>query len=82
MSLFDLQTLEQVESRLQLVTQRVNQLNEKKSIIDDQEKLNRINELYNIVNNWKETSATIPTIVERLAALDEIHQKGTYLTNR
>lgn len=82
MSLFDLQTLEQVESRLQLVMQRVNQLNEKKSIIDDQEKLNRINELYNIVNNWKETSATIPTIVERLAALDEIHQKGTYLTNR
>ena len=71
-----MQSLEHIESKLQIVNQRINQLNDKKNIIEDQEKLTRINELYTIVNNWKDVSASVPAIVERLAALNEIHQKG------
>ena len=71
-----MQSLDQIESKLQIVMQRINQLNEKKTIVEDQEKLTRINELYAIVNNWKEVSASVPVIVERLAALNEIHLKG------
>ena len=76
LSLLDMPSLEQVESKLQIVSQRINQLNEKKSLIEDQEKMNRINELYAIVNNWKDVSASVPGIVERLSALNDIHQKG------
>ena len=76
--LIDNQALEQVESRLQTITQRVNQLNEKKASIEDQEKINRVNELYLMVSKWKDISATVPSIVERLTALNEIHQKGQF----
>ena len=54
----------------------MNQLNEKKSVIDDQEKLNHINELYTMVSKWKEISSVVPSIVERLAALNETHQRA------
>lgn len=68
--------LEQIESRLQMIYQRVNQLNDKKSLVDDQEKLNRVNELYQMVTKWKDVSANVPSVVERLSALNELHQKG------
>ena len=74
-----MQSLEQVESKLQIISQNINKLNEKKSLIEDQEKMTRINELYTIVNNWKDVSASVPAIVERLSALNDIHQKGTCL---
>ncbi len=73
-----MQSLEQVESKLQIISQNINKLNEKKSLIEDQEKMTRINELYTIVNNWKDVSASVPAIVERLSALNDIHQKGTF----
>lgn len=76
MSLIEKQSLEQVESRLQAITNRVNQLNEKKNVVEDQEKLNRVNELYTMVSKWKDMSALVPTIVDRLASLNEIHQKA------
>lgn len=75
-NLVERQSLEQTESRLQAVLHRMNQLNEKKSVIDDQEKLNHINELYTMVSKWKEISSVVPSIVERLAALNEIHQRA------
>ena len=61
---------------MQTVLQRVTQLNEKKTVIEDHEKLQRINELYTIISRWKDLSAAVPTIVERLAALNELHEKG------
>jgi hypothetical protein len=77
LSLLDVQSLEQIESKLQIVSQKVtSQLSDKKGVIEDQEKMLRINELYTMVNNWKDVSATVPTIVERLTALNEIHQKA------
>ena len=63
---------------IETITQRVNQLNEKKASIEDQEKINRVNELYLMVSKWKDISATVPSIVERLTALNEIHQKGQF----
>lgn len=75
-NLVDAQSIEQIESRLQLITQRVNMLNEKKNLVDDHHKLNSVNEIYNMISNWKDISATVPTIVERLSALNDLHQKG------
>lgn len=76
MNLIEKQSLEQTETRLQAVTHRVNQLNEKKVVIEDQEKLNRVSELYSMVSKWKDVSAVVPSVVERLAALNEVHQKA------
>jgi hypothetical protein len=76
MSLLDKQSLEQIESRLQAIVNRINQLNDKKQLVEDQEKLARVNELYLMISKWKDISATVPAVVERLAALNEIHQKA------
>lgn len=76
MGLIEKQSLEQVESRLQAISVRVNQLNDKKSLVEDQEKLNRVNELYAIVSKWKDMSALVPSVVSRLTALNDIHQKA------
>ncbi len=78
--MIDSQTLEQIESRLQMISQRVSQLNDKKNLIEDQEKLNRVNELYTMISKWKDVSATVPAIVERLTALNDLHQKGNFFS--
>jgi uncharacterized phage infection (PIP) family protein YhgE len=76
LNLLDNQSLDGIDSRIQLITQKVNSLNDKKSIIEDQEKLNRVNQLYKMLSNCKEMSTKVTTIVERLAALNEIHQRA------
>ena len=78
MSLVENQSLDLIESRLQMIAQRVNQLNEKKTVIEDNEKFNKVNELYNLLCNWKDLSALLPTVVERLSTLNELHQKGFF----
>ena len=72
----DQQYIEQIESRLQIISSRLNQLNDKKHLLEDNEKLNRISELYSMVAKWKDTSSMVPILVERLAALNEIHQRA------
>lgn len=76
MSLVENQSLDLIESRLQMIAQRVNQLNEKKGLVEDHEKLSRVNELYNMLCNWKDMSILLPSIVDRLSALNDLHQKG------
>jgi hypothetical protein len=81
-SLVETQSLDVVESRLQTIAQRVTQLNEKKTLIEDHEKLNRVNELYSLLCKWKDMSSVLPSIMERLTMLDEIHKKGfSFLKN-
>ena len=78
----DGQTLDNLEPRLQLLSQKVNSLNEKKNLIEDQEKLNRVNELYKMISGYKDVSARVAGVVERLGALNEIHQKGKHNYHR
>ncbi|CAF0838503.1 unnamed protein product [Brachionus calyciflorus] len=81
MKMLESEGLEKVDTRLQVLLQRVNQLNDKKSLVEDQEKLNRVNELFQIISNWKDVSATVPTLVERLSALSDLHQKALQFTS-
>lgn len=76
MSLLDAERLDKVDNKLQLLLQRVAQLNEKKNIVEDQEKLNKVNELFQMMSNWKDVSASVPALVERLSSLSELHQKA------
>lgn len=75
-NLIDSHALEQIESRLHMISQRVNQLNDKKILIEDQEKLHRVNELFLMVIKWKDISSSVPTIVDRLSVLNDLHHKG------
>lgn len=61
-----------------MICQRVNQLNEKKILIEDHEKLSRINEIYQMVVKWKDISSSVPSVVERLSILNDLHQKGLH----
>ena len=81
-NLIDSQALDQIESRLHMICQRVNQLNEKKLLIEDHEKLNRVNEIYQMVVKWKDISTSVPSIVERLSILNDLHQKGYYFSSK
>lgn len=76
LNLIDSQSLDQIESRLHMICQRVNQLNEKKILIEDHEKLSRINEIYQMVVKWKDISSSVPSVVERLSILNDLHQKA------
>ncbi|RNA23256.1 dynactin subunit 2 isoform X2 [Brachionus plicatilis] len=81
MSLLDAERLDKVDNKLQILLQRVNQLNEKKGLVEDQEKLNRVNELFQMMSSWKDVSSTVPVLVERLSSLSELHQKALQFTS-
>ena len=75
-NLIDTQSIEIIDSKLQWVLQRLNQLNEKKAIFDDNEKYTKINELYSKLIKWQDLFAIFPKLVERLTSLNELHQKA------
>ncbi len=78
MKLIDTQSIEIIESKLQWMIQKVNQLNEKKAVLDDNEKYNKINELYNKLVKWQDMFAMFPKLIERLASLNELHQQASH----
>jgi len=75
--LLDPNQLEQVESRLAVVQQRLTQIAEKKEVAEQTAKLNKVSELYDVVHKWEAVSDSLPHIVERLDALQQLHDQGT-----
>lgn len=81
MGLLDAEKLDKVDTKMHLLLQRVNQLNEKKNIVEDQEKLSKVNELFQMMSGWKDISASVPVLIERLSSLSELHQKALQFTS-
>lgn len=81
MAILDAERLDKVDNKMHLLLQRVNQLNEKKNLVEDQEKLNRVNELFQMMSSWKDVSASVPVLIERLSSLSELHQKALQFTS-
>lgn len=77
MNLIDTQSIDIIESRLQWMIQKLNQLNEKKTLFDDNEKFNKINDLYSKLVKWQEMFQLLPNIIERLSSLSELHQQAS-----
>lgn len=75
-SLVELPSIELIESRLQHITQKVNQLSEKRQSIEDHEKMSKISELYTMISKWQDVSATLPNVIARLTALSDLHQQA------
>lgn len=80
-SLVELPSIEVIESRLQFIIQKVNQLNEKRQTIEDHEKMAKISELYTMISKWQDVSATLPNVITRLTALSDLHQQAYQFTS-
>lgn len=70
------ESIDQIDSKLQMVVQKITQINEKKQTIEDQEKLAKVTRLFDMINKWKDVSANLPNIIERLTTLNDLHQQA------
>lgn len=74
--LLDPSQLDQVEARLAIVQQRLTQITEKKEVLEQTGKLNKVSELYDLVTKWEPVAASLPHITERLSALEQLHEQA------
>lgn len=72
--LMDPGMLDQIDSRLAGVSQKLAQLGEKKETLEHHDKLKKVTELYDMVDKWNGYS--LSGIVERLATLKDLHTKA------
>jgi len=73
MALLEPEQLSQVEGRVAALATRLGQLGEKK----DQEKERKIGELYDVVQKCDAMCVALPEVIERLAALQGLHQQAS-----
>ncbi|RWS17116.1 Dynactin subunit 2-A-like protein [Dinothrombium tinctorium] len=75
-SQMDSSHLESIEARLKSLLNKLNQMSEKKAQLEDIEKQNKIDELYEIVMKNEKRSASMPLIATRLNALNDLQEQG------
>jgi dynactin-2 len=80
-NLVDTQSLDIILSKFQLISERLNQLNEKKALFDDNEKYRKVNDLYNKLIKWQEMFVMFPKLIERLSSLNELHQQAAQFSS-
>ncbi|XP_071488252.1 dynactin subunit 2-like [Diadema antillarum] len=76
MSLLDPGQLDHMEARIQGLIQRLDQVSEKKSAVEDAGKESKISALYDMVEKWDSVADTLPKVVERLQALKDLHEQA------
>ena len=82
LSLLDPEQLPQVDSRLQAILTKVNEINKAhKSSGEERSEVNKqIAGLFDLVQKWEGVRGSLPLIVERLKALDTLHSKSADFT--
>ncbi|ESO01628.1 hypothetical protein HELRODRAFT_192214 [Helobdella robusta] len=65
-----------VESKAGAVLRRLDQIEEKKDIMEQKAKMDKISELYNIMLKWNQLSIVLPSVVDRLTTLKQLHQQA------
>ncbi|XP_054723344.1 dynactin subunit 2-A-like [Uloborus diversus] len=76
LNLLDAGYLDQIEGRLVLLHQCMQQVAEKRQQIEDADKQNRVAELYELAKKVDELSTSLPQVVERLVSLKELHEQA------
>ena len=79
LSLLDPEQLPQVDSRLQGILTKVNEINKShKSTGESPSDLNKkIGDLYEMMRRWEGVRGALPLLLERLRALDSLHAKAS-----
>lgn len=74
--LLEMPHLDQVEARLSLLQQKMQQLSEKKGLLDELDKAGKVNELYELLKKSDAMGSSLAQVVERLVCLQELHDQG------
>ncbi|XP_046917145.2 LOW QUALITY PROTEIN: dynactin subunit 2 [Dermatophagoides farinae] len=77
----DYQSLDRLDARLQLIVDRLQQINEKKSTLTELDKEDRLNELYNCYVKINENRPLLPNILERLQVLNDLQDQASRFAN-
>lgn len=75
-SQLDQSSLERVDSRLHMITDKLNQIAERKPQFEDLERNSKINELYDLMTTTEKTRSALPNILHRLEALSQLQEQG------
>ena len=70
--------LDHVEGRLAALLQKMNNVADKKAVLDDAEKQSKISELYDVCMKAEANAVVLPNIVDRLESLQTLHDQGMY----
>jgi len=62
--------------KLANVLARLNAINDKKTLVDEQDKQSKAVELFDMMSRWESMAANLPIIQQRLIALNELHQQA------
>jgi len=69
--------LDHVEGRLAALLQKMNNVADKKSVLDDAEKQSKISELYEVCMKAEANAVVLPNIVDRLESLQTLHDQAS-----
>lgn len=75
-NLLDGTNLDHIDMKLANVLSRLNAINEKKALVDEQDKQSKAVELFDMMSRWESMAANLPIIQQRLLALNELHQQA------
>ncbi|XP_014661552.1 PREDICTED: dynactin subunit 2-like [Priapulus caudatus] len=76
LALLEPANLDQVEGRLQAMNQKLKQIADKRSVVEDADAVNRVAALYELMMRWEQTTACLPAVVERMSALKDLHEQA------
>ncbi|XP_064463339.1 dynactin subunit 2-like [Ornithodoros turicata] len=78
--LLEAPNIEQVEARLLVLQQRLQQLSEKRVLQEDADRQSKVNELYELLRKADTLSDSLPRVVERLVCLQDIHEQALHFS--
>lgn len=93
-NLLDGNSIDHIDMKLANVLGRLNTINEKKTLVDEQDKQSKVGqillqsfltkspfqavELFDMMSRWETMAANLPLIQQRLIALNELHQQSKH----
>jgi len=76
LNLLDPAHIDQADAHLAAVSLRLAELADKKALVDDSEKLNKVSELYELLKKTEMLCTELPDIVDRMVVLKELHEQA------
>lgn len=75
-NLLDGTNIDHIDMKLANVLARLNAINDKKALVDEQDKQSKAVELFDMMSRWETMAANLPIIQQRLIALNELHHQA------
>ncbi|OTF82983.1 dynactin subunit 2-like protein, partial [Euroglyphus maynei] len=77
----DYSSLDRMDTRLQLIIDKLNQIQDKKSSLTELDKEDKLNEIYNHYVKIEQNRPLLPNILERLQVLNDLQDKASRFSN-